>query len=55
VFSTKFRKILKYHENPSVRAEFFHGDRLADGQTDRHDEANLIDAFRNFAKAPKLY
>jgi hypothetical protein len=31
----------------SVGAELFH----ADGQTDRHDEAN--GRFRNFAKAPK--
>ena len=31
-----------------VRAELFH----ADGRTDRHDE--LLVAFRNFAKAPKI-
>jgi hypothetical protein len=31
-----------------VGAELFHADR----QTDRHDEASVIVAFRNFATAP---
>ena len=40
-----FRKILKFHENPSsLGVELFHSKRLMDGQTDRqtdrHDEAN---------------
>ena len=35
IFSTYFRKILKFHENPSS------GSRVVPcGQTDRHDEAN---------------
>jgi hypothetical protein len=46
IFSTDFREILKYHKNPSVRAELFH----ADGQTDM---TKLIVAFRSSAKAPK--
>ena len=60
-FRERFEKYsnIKYHENSSERAEFFHADRPADGQTDRqtdrHDEANLIVAFRNFAKGPKIY
>jgi hypothetical protein len=36
IFSTDFRKILKFHENPSVGAELFH----ADGQTGRYEKAN---------------
>ena len=39
----------------SVGAELFHGDRRADGHTDRqkdrHDEVNC--RFRSFTKAPK--
>ena len=34
-------------------AELFHAQRRVDGGTDRHDEANITVAFRNFANAPK--
>ena len=36
IFTTDSREmvVIKFHENPSVRAELFH----ADGQTDRHRE-----------------
>jgi hypothetical protein len=36
---------------PSVGAEFFHADRKADGQTNRHDEANT--RFSQFCKRAK--
>jgi hypothetical protein len=44
VFTTDFRKIyncqISLGKIPPVEAEFFQEDGPADGQTDRHDEAN---------------
>jgi hypothetical protein len=43
---------IKFYENSSSGSRVVPcGDRQADGRTDRHEE--LIDAFRNFAKASK--
>jgi hypothetical protein len=51
IFSTNFRKMLKYkilwksvQKDPSCSM-------WRDGQTDRYDEANI---FRDFANAPKM-
>jgi len=51
IFSTGFRKIIKYHEK-SVQWEpsLFQEDGLTDTQTDM---TKLIVTFRSFANAPK--
>jgi hypothetical protein len=46
IFSTEFRKIPKFHENPTIGSQ-----AVPCGQTDRHDEAV---AFRNFATRLKM-
>ena len=54
IFSTDFRKIFKYKISWKVRpvgAELL----LADGRADRRtDMVKLVEAFRNFANAPKM-
>jgi hypothetical protein len=54
-FSVKVSKntqISNFMKVRSVGAELFHPERRLDGQTDRHDEANIA-AFRNFVNATK--
>ena len=41
------RSDIKFNENPSSESRV-----VPCGRTDRHDEANIPDAFRNFSKAP---
>jgi hypothetical protein len=43
IFSTfsKYAQILNLMKIRSVGAELFHEDKRTDGQTDRHDEANI--------------
>jgi hypothetical protein len=49
ISSTDFRKIFKFHENPSSGRRVF-----PCGQTDvQTDVTNLVVAFRNFVNAPK--
>jgi len=50
-FSREFRKIRKYHKNPSIRSRFVpygNTDDQTDRKTDRYDEA--ISRFSQFCK-----
>jgi hypothetical protein len=47
------RQILKKYKIHPIAANLFYAERRADKRTDRQtDMTKLIDAFRNFAKAP---
>jgi len=52
IFSIDFSKIHQYKTSRESVAEMFHTDRGRDRETDRHDEAHLTAALRNFANAP---
>jgi hypothetical protein len=58
IFSTDFRKILKYWLRWKIRpekAEFFFSCGQKNGQTDRQDKTKLRVTFRNFVNTPKKF